>query len=115
MRKRMTNKWRCGRCGYALEADAPPEVCPGCREHCDFVDANPYVPIEGQNVVGKTDESLLPVVVPEKCTGCLECIEACPIEAIEFEAGKAVIDVETCDGDGICIPVCPEGAIVLRT
>ena len=109
----MANKWRCGNCGYILEADVPLEVCPGCRQHCEFIDANPYVPVEGEEIPADERPSIIPRVVPEKCTGCLKCIEVCPIEAIDIVDGKAVIDEDTCDADGICIPACPEGAIVL--
>ena len=38
--------------------------------------------------------------------------EACPIEAIEMRDGVAWIDPDICDGDAICIPACPEGAIL---
>ncbi|MHB1126340.1 MAG: rubredoxin-like domain-containing protein [Bacillota bacterium] len=38
------NKWRCQECGYALEAEVPPEVCPSCANKCTFVDNNCYIP-----------------------------------------------------------------------
>ena len=57
--------------------------------------------------------ALQPRVVAEKCTGCRKCIEACPIEAIEMRGEVAWIDPDVCDGDGICVPACPEGAIVV--
>ena len=110
----MANRWRCGHCGYRLEADVPPEQCPGCRKSCEFIDDNPYVPVETPGPTG--DEvipaALQPRVLPEKCTGCEKCVEACPIEAIEMRDDVAWIDPDICDGDGICIPACPEAAIV---
>ena len=36
--------WKCGKCGYTLEADVPPERCPSCKEKCDFVDVSCYIP-----------------------------------------------------------------------
>ena len=24
--------WKCGNCGYMLEADTPPEKCPSCKK-----------------------------------------------------------------------------------
>ncbi len=111
----MANRWRCGNCGYRLEADVPPEQCPGCRQHCEFIDDNPYVPVETPGATG--DEvipaELQPRVVPAECTGCGLCVEACPIEAIEMRGDVAWIDPDICDGDGICIPACPEAAIVV--
>ncbi|MFW6107257.1 MAG: 4Fe-4S binding protein [bacterium] len=111
----MANRWRCGNCGYRLEADVPPETCPGCRQKCEFIDDNPYVPVDQGEAARRPSlpQAQCPVVVPEKCTGCERCIEVCPIEAIEMRGEVAWIDPEICDGDGVCIPACPEGAIVL--
>jgi rubredoxin len=36
--------WKCSECGYQLEAPQPPEVCPGCKEKCAFIDATCYTP-----------------------------------------------------------------------
>ena len=111
----MANKWRCGNCGYRLEAEVPPQECPGCKQKCEFIDDNPYVPLdEGRpSPIGPMPDALKPRVVAEKCTGCGKCVEVCPIEAITVVEGIAVIDLEICDGDGMCVPACPEGAIVL--
>lgn len=58
------------------------------------------------------------LVNSEKCIGCELCISRCPVNAISFIKGKAVIDVEKCIGDGICVngngndfSGCPVGAI----
>jgi rubredoxin len=37
-------EWKCSKCGYAFSGDVPPEVCPSCKEKCDFVDATCYIP-----------------------------------------------------------------------
>lgn len=48
----------------------------------------------------------------EKCNGCGLCIHACHEGAIELVKGKAVlISDEYCDGLGDCLPECPTGAI----
>jgi NAD-dependent dihydropyrimidine dehydrogenase PreA subunit len=47
----------------------------------------------------------------EKCTGCGECLDVCPVEAISLVAGKAAIDVDTCLSCGACIETCSQGAI----
>jgi len=109
----MANRWRCGNCGYRLEADTPPEKCPSCRESCEFIDDNPYVPLDEGNPSGiePAAPAAQPVVVPEKCTGCGKCLEVCPIEAIEIRDDVAWIDPDICDADAICVPACPEGAI----
>ena len=77
----MANRWRCGNCGYRLEADVPPEKCPGCKQSCEFIDDNPYVPADegGPSGIEPVAAGLQPQVVSEKCTGCRKCIEVCPI------------------------------------
>lgn len=48
----------------------------------------------------------------EKCNGCGLCVTACHEGAIELIDGKAkLISDEYCDGLGDCLPECPNGAI----
>jgi len=48
----------------------------------------------------------------EKCNGCGLCVDACHEGAIEIRDGKAVlVSDEYCDGLGNCLPECPTGAI----
>ncbi len=51
----------------------------------------------------------------EKCTGCGECIPACPEGALQVIDGKArLISDLFCDGLGACIGECPEDAITVE-
>ncbi|MCL2547981.1 MAG: 4Fe-4S binding protein [Symbiobacteriaceae bacterium] len=51
----------------------------------------------------------------EKCNGCGLCVTACHEGAIGLVEGKAVLLREDyCDGLGDCLPVCPTGAISFR-
>jgi predicted Fe-Mo cluster-binding NifX family protein/ferredoxin len=50
------------------------------------------------------------VVDSEKCTGCGICLDVCPAGAIEVME-KAVIDDEICTGCAACIAECPNKAI----
>ncbi len=52
------------------------------------------------------------IVNKEKCTGCANCVEVCPVTAITIEAEKAVIS-EECIDCGVCVSECPEEAISL--
>lgn len=49
-----------------------------------------------------------------KCNGCGLCVKACHEGAIELTNGKAkLISDEYCDGLGDCLPECPTGAITI--
>jgi len=50
-------------------------------------------------------------VVPELCSGCGLCVEACPFIAIELTDGKAVVNEALCKGCGVCNATCRGGAI----
>jgi heterodisulfide reductase subunit A len=47
----------------------------------------------------------------EKCSGCGECILACPYNAIERIEGKAQVNVALCKGCGTCVGACLAKAI----
>ena len=50
----------------------------------------------------------------EKCNGCGLCIDACHEGALELVDGKArLVSDEYCDGLGDCLPECPTGAITI--
>jgi ferredoxin len=51
----------------------------------------------------------------EKCDGCGLCIEACHEGALQLVDGKAKLVSESyCDGLGDCLPECPTGAITIE-
>lgn len=51
----------------------------------------------------------------DKCNGCGLCVTPCAEGAIEIVGGKAkVIREELCDGAGYCLAVCPTGALSIE-
>ena len=58
-------------------------------------------------------------IIPELCTMCGSCKEACPLDAIEGDPyvpyrgdnRPYAIRIAKCDGCGACVSACPEGAI----
>ncbi len=52
------------------------------------------------------------IIDRDKCDGCGLCVQACHEGAIGLQDGKAVLlRDDYCDGLGNCLPVCPTGAI----
>jgi heterodisulfide reductase subunit A-like polyferredoxin len=47
------------------------------------------------------------------CTACGECIDRCPMDAIEESETVSEVKEENCIGCGLCVSICPEEAISL--
>ncbi|MGI9336016.1 MAG: 4Fe-4S binding protein [Gammaproteobacteria bacterium] len=64
-------------------------------------------------------ESGLPGVVSGRCVhtameqaSCSACVDSCPRSAWQLDDESLGLDVEACDGCGLCAAACPESAIV---
>jgi iron only hydrogenase large subunit-like protein len=52
---------------------------------------------------------------PDSCTGCLNCIKACPTKAIRLYNDNPTCSTGNCIRCGECLRVCPTGAISTTT
>lgn len=51
----------------------------------------------------------------EKCVGCGECVDICPVEVYELQDEKSVaVNEEECMGCDSCVEVCEEEAITIE-
>lgn len=56
------------------------------------------------------------VVVVDKdiCTGCGECVQACPGGVLAMEDGKSEVGGADCMGCQSCVLICPLGAVTVE-
>jgi NAD-dependent dihydropyrimidine dehydrogenase PreA subunit len=63
-------------------------------------------------MVTLTENSPVLTIDLELCDGCGICVEACPAGTFELKGGKAVVSAGgKCDYYGNCELLCPTGAI----
>ncbi len=56
-----------------------------------------------------------PSVDEDKCEGCEECVDVCPVEVFEMVDGKSSpVNAEECLGCESCVEVCEPGAITVE-
>lgn len=63
----------------------------------------------------KPAEKRLPVIDPERCSGCGTCVIFCPPAALQIPMDQAVLAFpDACKSEGRCVQVCPQGAIQME-
>ena len=61
----------------------------------------------------------LPLIDPERCTGCGRCIAVCPERVLTFETqhwkkSAVLADAPSCTGCALCAARCPFDAITMQ-
>lgn len=54
------------------------------------------------------------IVNAETCDGCGECVEVCPVDAIEVKDDVAVVNEDECSDCGACTDACPTESITVE-
>lgn len=54
-----------------------------------------------------------PGIIEERCTGCGDCVDTCPENALVISNEKVVINRSVCNACGQCVQSCPEEAITV--
>ncbi|MCX6709872.1 MAG: DUF362 domain-containing protein [Candidatus Woesearchaeota archaeon] len=77
-----------------------------------IINVNKNVLILAQRIFGRLSPK--PVVLREKCIGCMICVKHCPVKAISFDRFPK-INREKCISCFCCVELCPEKAMRLKT
>ena len=89
-------------------------TCQGPKDIPDTVAQASGAAARAMVLLGQGEIDIDPTVAevdPAKCSGCGECILACPYDAIERVEGKAQVNVALCKGCGTCVAACLAKAI----
>lgn len=78
---------------------------------CDVEEPNDHLFVNPKFSEDIPVNVMKPVLIPDRCTGCGKCGEACTYNAIAVINGKVLIFNELCHSCGVCSYVCPEGAL----
>ncbi|MBC8505924.1 MAG: 4Fe-4S binding protein [Anaerolineales bacterium] len=86
-------------------------VCNCCTCSCGILRGMSEMGIA--NVVARS--AFVNTVDEDLCQGCEDCIEYCQFNALALHDDAMLININTtsCVGCGVCVPVCPEVALVL--
>ena len=92
--------------------EVPNFICSCCGCCCGLLQLQKAVP----NPVDYWATNFQAAVDVDLCTGCGDCVERCPVNAMQFEDEKTIafVDLTRCLGCGVCTTDCPVDAISLH-
>jgi len=65
-----------------------------------------------EEAIRRSDDGSYLEVDDTLCTRCEACVTACPFDAVHFDSAvDRVMKCDTCEGDPICVQVCPTGTL----
>jgi len=112
-------------CGAGFLKEADPYDLPAFMELLKEADAYSRSPGGGVAVIiakhpcmldreARASQIAYEMCITEDCTGCLHCLQEfeCPALSLDEADGRVVIDGVRCVGCGVCVHVCPAGAII---
>lgn len=75
-----------------------------CR-HCTVAQCQLACPVPGAMYVDESTGAL--VIDDATCTRCMDCVLACPFEAIWVGPNGEILKCDLCQGDPVCVANCP--------
>lgn len=78
---------------------------------CDVEEPNGYLYLKPKEVKKEAVDVLVPISDPDKCNGCMECVEFCNFNALAYTLDRLKVFLEMCHSCGGCKVVCPQDAI----
>jgi heterodisulfide reductase subunit A len=91
-------------------------ACQGPKDIPDTVAQAGAAAVVALAMMDKGKVTLQPYIAQfnvERCSGCGECVIACPYNAIQLVEGHAQVDETACKGCGTCVGHCLSNAITL--
>jgi MinD superfamily P-loop ATPase len=81
---------------------------------CDVEEPNGHLFFKPEEVKTRQVAVEIPLVDPDKCTGCRVCVDFCNFNALAWIGGELKVFDEICHSCGGCIVLCPEDALAKK-
>ncbi len=78
---------------------------------CDVEEPNGHLYFKPFIITAETVHQPIPVVDPDRCTGCGKCVDFCQFHALAHTGKNLMIFEDICHSCGGCLLVCPEKAL----